>query len=183
MSTDWSSPRFASGSTAVNLPPDTGSIAARQPPDGAAEASSATGVTTSSGFSSPARPVISVDTTNCRPRTSVATPSTTVSVRPRSATSGPPGTVHDNIGGAIRTRDGAATPSHGATSRVADTTRLLGARSSYTQAAAINAARAYASFRAGPRSTAPSPDTPASCLAARRRSDLTTSGVVSSACA
>ena len=49
------------------------------------------------------------------------------------------------------------------------------------QAAAINAARAYASFRAGPRSTAPSPDTPASCLAARRRSDLTTSGVVSSA--
>ena len=67
-----------SGSTAVNLAPAAESIAARQPPAGAAEASSATGVTTSSGFSSPERPVISLDTTNCRPRTSVATPLTTV---------------------------------------------------------------------------------------------------------
>ena len=85
------------------------------------------------------------------------------------------------VGGAIRTRDGAATPSQGATIRLADTRRLLGARSSYTHAAAISAASAYASLSAGPRSTSPSPDMPDSCRAARRRSDLTIKGVVSSA--
>ena len=181
ISTDWSSPRAASGSTAVNPPAAAGTSGTRQPPDAAARPSSPTGVTSSAGFSSPARPLMSLATTSCRPRISVATPSTTATARSGSAVAGPPGTLQASVGGAIRTRDGAATPSQGATSRLADTRRLLGARSSYTHAAAISAASAYANLSAGPRSTSPSPDMPDSCRAARRRSDLTIKGVVSSA--
>ena len=122
-----------SGSTAANRPPAAMVIGTRQPAAAAPSAvpSSPMGVTTSVGFSSPARPRTSLATTTCRPRMSVPVPLTKAMARlSASPTSAAPGIRQASAGAAIRTREGAATPSQGATRRAADTTRLFGAASS-----------------------------------------------------
>ena len=98
---------------------------------GSAVPSSRTGVTTSAGRSPAVRPRTSLATTSWRPRMSVAVPPCTGSLLPEtSAGAGSPGIRQASAGGAILTRDGGAIPSHGATSRAADTTKLFGASTS-----------------------------------------------------
>ena len=131
-SRDCSRPRAASGSSAAyRVPVPDLTSAARHTAPVSAVPSSCTGVTTSVGRSSAARPVISLDTSTCRPRINVATPPDTGSARSAAATdAGSPGRRHDSVGGVTCTRDGAAMLSHGATSRAVVDARLLGAANS-----------------------------------------------------
>ena len=149
ISTEFSSPRLRSGTIAVNAFSVLGSgtpcnistcHAAVGEAASADSPAAANGVTERVGRSSRCKPRISLETTNCRPRTSVATPDSTTSRRwcPSSlrafVLASSPGICQKNCGGSIRTRDGAAQPTHGAKSLAALISRLLGAATSYMQA-------------------------------------------------